>query len=341
MAAGVGKTYRALQEIRDRRKDGLDALVGILETHGRLETIAAAEGLPLFPRLNLEYKGVQLGELDVQGLIERKPELVLVDELAHTNAPGSPRPKRFMDVQALLEAGLDVISTLNIQHLESLNDDVARRTGIRVRERVPDQVVLEADEVVIVDISPQALRERLRAGKIYAKDKVDQAMTGFFKLENLALLREIALRHTADVVEEEPAHPEELLGRGVKEQIAVAVRSEARETRLIRRGARVAQRLSANLNVVHIKERRYSSEQLGALNELEVLARSFGAAFHVIEGQDIATSLIGFLRRERITQVVVGESHRSRFQEILKGSVIHEVMRRTSSIDFYVIADED
>ena len=341
MAAGVGKTYRALQDIRDRRKDGTDALIGILETHGRRETVAAADGLPVFPRLKIDYKGVQLGELDVQGLIARKPELVLIDELAHTNVPGALRPKRFMDVEALLNAGINVISTLNIQHLESLNDDVARLTKVRVRERVPDRIVLEANEVVIVDISPEALRERLKEGKIYASDKVDQALTSFFKLENLALLREIALRHTADVVEEEPLHPEEMFGRGVKEHIAVAVRAEKRDARLIRRGARVAQRLSADLDVVHIKQTPYSSLQLAALNELEVLAVEFGASFQVIEGQNIAESLISFLKREGITQTVVGESHRTRFQEIIKGSVIHEVMRHTKGIDFYVIADSD
>jgi two-component system, OmpR family, sensor histidine kinase KdpD len=166
MAAGAGKTFRALQEIRDQRKDGVDALIGLLETHARAETIAAADGLPIFQRLDIEYKGVTFGEVNVNGLLERKPELVMVDELAHTNAPGSKNPKRFQDVEDLLNAGINVVSTLNVQHLESLNDDVVRLTGVRVR--VPDRVLLDADEVVIVDISPEALRERLRAGEIYA-----------------------------------------------------------------------------------------------------------------------------------------------------------------------------
>ncbi len=341
MAAGVGKTYRALQEIRDQRKDGVDALIGLLETHARAETIAAADGLPLFPRLEIEYKGVTFGEVDVDGLLERKPELVMVDELAHTNAPGSKNPKRFQDVEDLLSAGINVVSTLNVQHLESLNDDVVRLTGVRVRERVPDRVLLDADEVVIVDISPEALRERLRAGKIYARDKVDQALTSFFKLENLSTLREMALRHTADVVEDEPRRPEEILGRGIKEHIAVAVRAEARDARLIRRGGRMAQRLSANLNVVHVKERPYSSDELEVLNALESLTREFNATWHVIEGRDIASSLVSFIRREDVTQIVLGETHRSRLTEIVKGSVVHEVMRRTHGVDVYVIADED
>jgi two-component system, OmpR family, sensor histidine kinase KdpD len=341
MAAGVGKTYRALQEIRDQRKEGVDALVGLLETHGRTETVAAADGLPLFPPLQIEYKGVKLKELDVDGLLERKPQLVMVDELAHTNAPGSKNPKRFQDVEQLISAGINVVSTLNVQHLESLNDDVARLTGVRVRERVPDRVVLNADEVVIVDISPEALRERLRAGRIYARDKVDQALNSFFKLENLSTLREMALRHTADVVEDEPGRPEEMLGRGIKERLAVAVKAQAGDARLIRRGARVAQRLSANLDVVHIKEHPYSHEELEVLNELESLAQEFGASWHVIEGRDIASSLVSFIRREDVTQVVLGETHRSRLTEILKGSVVHELMRRTHGVDVYVIADED
>lgn len=341
MAAGVGKTVRALADIRDQRREGVDALVGFLETHGRKETQAAATELPLFPRLEVEYKGVRLGELDAPGLIERKPELVMVDELAHTNAPGSRNPKRYMDVEELLQAGINVVSTLNVQHLESLNDEVARLTGVRVRERVPDRVVLEADEVVIVDISPEALRDRLQAGKVYNPDKVEQALSSFFKLENLANLREITLRHTADVVEEEPHHPEEVLGRGIKERIAVAVRAEAREARLIRRGARMAQRLAADLSVLHVKPRPYTDKELEVLNELEALAHEFGADWHILESHSVTLSLVSFVRREHITQIIVGESHRSRWREIVFGSVVHEVMRRTTGVDVYVIADND
>ena len=166
MAAGVGKTMRALGEIRDLRNDGMDAIIGLLETHGRKDTVAAALELPAFPLLELPYKGVTLRELDVQGILERRPDWVMVDELAHSNAPGSANPKRFMDIEALLSAGINVVSTLNVQHLESLNDEVARLTGVRVRERVPDRVVLDADEIVIVDITPESLRGRLSAGKI-------------------------------------------------------------------------------------------------------------------------------------------------------------------------------
>jgi two-component system sensor histidine kinase KdpD len=340
MAAGVGKTVRALGEIRDLRKDGVDAIIGLLETHGRKDTVAAAQDLPTFSLLEIPYKGVTLKELDVDGIVHRRPEWVMVDELAHTNAPGSKNPKRYMDVEALLEAGINVVSTLNVQHLESLNDEIARLTGVRVRERVPDRIVLDADEVVIVDITPESLRDRLSAGKIYARDKVDQALQSFFTPENLAVLREIALRHTADVVEEEPVNAEEILGRGIKERIIVAVRSAGRDARLIRRGARIAQRLKGDLIVVNVKNRVYVDAELEALNDLEGLARDFGAAWHVLQGTHIASSLVSFLRAQDATQLILGESHRSRWQEIVGGSVVLEVLRRTSGIDVYVIADE-
>jgi two-component system, OmpR family, sensor histidine kinase KdpD len=340
MAAGVGKTMRALAEIRDLRLAGTDAIIGILETHNRQDTVKAAQELPIFPRRTHHYKGTVLSDLDVSGILERRPEWVLVDELAHSNIPESLHPKRFMDVEDLLDGGINVISTLNIQHLESLNDEVARLTKIRVRERVPDKVVLEADEVVIVDITPEALRERLLAGKIYAPDKIEQSLNSFFTAENLAVLRELALRRTADVVEEEPLHPTETLGRGVKERIVVAVRAEAHDARLIRRGARVVQRFKGDLLVVHIKNKSHTPEQFAVLNEHETLAREFGASFTVLSGQDIAAGLVEFLRAEHATQIILGESHRSRWREVLSGSVILEILRRSSGIDVYIIADE-
>lgn len=341
MAAGVGKTMRALNEIRDLRQDGLDAIIGLLETHKRKDTVAAAENLPIFPRLEVSYKGTVLTELNVAGILERRPEWVMVDELAHSNVPNSKHPKRFMDVEELLEQGINVISTLNIQHLESLNDEVARLTGVRVRERVPDNVVLKADEVVIVDISPEALRERLGAGKIYAQDKITQALNGFFTAENLATLRELALRRTADVVEEEPLRPNDMLGRGVKERIVVAVRAQNHDARLIRRGSRIVQRLKGDLLVVHVKSTAYNQAEFDTLNELEALAREFRATWTVLSGTDIASSLVQFLRAEHATQIIMGESHRPRWREIIAGSVVLEILRRSSGIDVYIIADDD
>ncbi len=338
MAAGVGKTVRALGEIRDLRANGVDAIIGLLETHNRKDTVAAAQDLPMFPRLELPYKGTTLTELDVAGILERRPEWVMVDELAHSNAPTSKHPKRYLDVEELLEHGLNVISTLNIQHLESLNDEVARLTSVRVRERLPDKVVLEADEVVIVDISPEELRERLEAGKIYAPEKIEQSLSSFFTSENLAVLRELALRRTADVVEEELFS--EALGHGVKERIVVAVRAERHDARLIRRGARVVQRLKGDLLVVHVKNRSYQPKEFEILGELEGLAREFAASWTVLDGTDTASSLVAFLQAEHATQVILGESHRPRWKEIVSGSVVLEILRRSSGIDVYIIADD-
>ncbi len=341
MAAGVGKTVRALLEIRDLRTDGIDAIVGLLETHGRKDTILAAQDLPLFGLLEIAYKGVTLKELDVAGILERRPEWVMVDELAHTNAPSSQNPKRYMDVEKILENGINVISTLNVQHLESLNDEVARLTGVRVRERVPDKVALEADEVVIVDISPESLRERLSAGKIYAPNKVDQALKSFFTNENLSVLRELALRHTADVTEEEKANEGEMLYRGIKERIVVAVDCNDRDARLIRRGARMTRRLKGDLLVVHVKTRSYNPAQLEFLNQLEKLALEFGASWTVREETSVVSGLVAFAQSEDITHLIVGQSHTTRLQDFINGSVILEFIRRTQGIDVSVIADDE
>lgn len=338
-APGAGKTYRALQELRERAAAGEDVVVGYLEAHGRADVKALAEGIVQFPRRIVEAGGRELRELDLDGLIARKPSVVLVDELAHTNAPGSRHKKRFVDVDELLNAGINVVSTLNIQHLESLNDLVSRMTGVRVKERVPDRVVLEADEVVLVDVSPAQLQERLRAGKIYAPDRVEQALSSFFTEENLTALRELALRQVADAVEETPA-PEETTGRGLRERIAVAVEADPNAARLVRRGARVAQRLKGELLVATVQRGPLDSEGQRALDGLETLTRSLDGEFFRLESRDVVGSLISFIRQQDVTQIVLGESHRSRLTEFVRGSVIHELMRRTHDVDVYVIADD-
>lgn len=338
-APGAGKTYRALQELRERASGGEDVVVGYLEAHGRADVKALAEGLEQFPRRVVTTNdGRALRELDLEGLIARKPTAVLVDELAHTNAPGSKHKKRFVDVDELLNAGISVLSTLNIQHLESLNDLVSRMTGVRVKERVPDRVVLEADEVVLVDVSPEQLQERLRAGKIYAPDRVEQALSSFFTEENLTALRELALRQVADAVEETPP-PEEATGRGLRERIAVAVEADPNAARLIRRGARVAQRLKGELLVVTVQRGLLGPDGQSALDGLEALTLSLDGEFFRLEDRDVVGSLISFVRQQDVTQVVLGESHRSRVTEFLRGSIIHEVLRRTHDVDVYVIAD--
>jgi two-component system, OmpR family, sensor histidine kinase KdpD len=304
MSAGVGKTYRALQEIRERCEEGLDALVGLLETHGREETIKVSQDLEIFPRKTVSYKGVELSEMDLEGLLQRKAQLVLVDELAHTNVPGSKNKKRYDDVEELLSAGINVISTMNVQHLESVNDLVERLTGVRVKERVPDWVLREADEVILVDVTPEVLRERLKGGKIYSKDKIEQSLSNFFTLENLTVLRELALRQVADVVEE--SHLTEPVG--VKERIAVAITATPNATRLIRRGAHLAHRLDGELYVVHVRNRPVTREQERFLDSCRLITESLDGQFFQLEGKDIIQTLATFMKEQRVSQIIVGES---------------------------------
>ncbi|WP_407570321.1 universal stress protein [Deinococcus altitudinis] len=340
MAAGVGKTTRALNDLRDHLESGEDVLIGLLETHGRAGTIAAAAGLPVWPRQTVERGGVSLGELDVAGLLERRPALILIDELAHTNIPGSAsalagREKRWQDVEVLLAAGLDVVSTVNVQHLESLNDTVTRLTGIRVRERLPDHVLEAADELVLVDVTPTDLRARLQAGKIYSLDKVDQSLSNFFTSENLTALRELAMRQIANVVEEEA--PSGL--PGVKERVMVAVAAEEMAARLIRRGGRLAERLNAELLVVSVRPAQLSSGASRFLDTYRALSTALGGTFTMLDPQGgVARALVKHAREQHVTQIVVGESSRSRLEEFLRGNIIAFLLRETRNVDVYVIS---
>ncbi|TSA87786.1 sensor histidine kinase KdpD [Deinococcus detaillensis] len=335
MAAGVGKTYRALSELRERVAKGEDALIGIVETHGRPETIRAAEGLPLFPRRVILYGGTELTELDVPGLLARRPEVVLVDELAHTNAPGSERQKRWQDVEVLLAAGITVLSTVNVQHLESLNDTVARLTGVRVRERIPDAVLSEATELVLVDLTPHDLRARMKAGHVYGPEKVDQALGNFFTSPNLMALREIALRQVASVVEQ--AAPTG--SPGVHEIVVVAIAAEESAGRLIRRGGQLAARLHGALHVVTIRGPRVTSDQSRLLDAYRTLTVALGGQFEVLDGESgVAAALIGYVGRSRATQVVMGETSRSRWAELWRGDLIKQVLRSTRDVDVHIIS---
>lgn len=333
-AAGVGKTYRALQELRERLEAGEDALIGLLETHGRKETEHLSEGLPIFARRQVEYRGVVLSEFDVFGLLERRPSVVLIDELAHTNVPGAEHVKRYEDVDMLLGAGIDVISTMNVQHLESAYDLVARLTGVRVRERVPDWVLRDADEVILVDVTPEVLRERLRHGKIYAADKVERALGNFFTADNLVVLRELALRQVADTVEPEFRHG------GVVERIAVAITAHPESARLIRRGARMAQRLGGDWFVVHVRGKKVSREEERHLDACRIITEGLEGAFVGLGGTHFGAALVSFIARERITQVILGASRRSPWQTLLRPSVTHYVLREAQGVDIYIIADE-
>ena len=340
MAAGVGKTTRALNDLRDHLEAGEDALIGLLETHGRAGTITAAAGLPVWPRQEVERGGTTLGELDVAGLLERRPALVLIDELAHTNLLGSAsamsgREKRWQDVEALLAAGIDVISTVNVQHLESLNDTVTRLTGIRVRERLPDHVLESADELVLVDVTPTDLRARLQAGKIYSPDKIDQSLSNFFTTQNLTALRELALRQIANVVEEEA--PTGL--PGVRERVMVAIAAEEMAARLIRRGGRLAERLDAELLVVSVRPAQMSSGAARFLDIYRALSTALGGSFTMLDDQGgVARTLVACAREQHVTQIVVGESSRSRLEEFLRGNIIAFLLRETRNVDVYVIS---
>ncbi len=339
MAAGVGKTTRALSELRDRLERGEDALIGVLETHGRAFTQAAAEGLPVFPRLEVVRGGVTLGELDVAGLTTRRPDVVLVDELAHSNAPGSAREKRWMDVEALLDAGVNVLSTVNVQHLESLHDTVARLTGVRVRERIPDAVLRGADELVLVDLTPADLRERVRSGAVYGAERAEHALTNFFTLPNLTALRELALRQVAHVVEQGAAGL--AAGLGVQERVVVAVAAEETGARLIRRGGQLAQRLHADLQVVTVRSERISAERARLLDTFRAVTVALGGEFIVLDpAGGVAATLIRHVQAAQATQVVLGESSRSRWEEFLRGDIIRAVLRQTRNVDVYVITRE-
>jgi two-component system sensor histidine kinase KdpD len=297
MAAGVGKTYRMLQEARAADRD---VVVGLLETHGRVETAAQAEGLEAVPRRRLLYRGTAVEEMDLPGILLRAPELCLIDELAHTNVPGVEHAKRYEDVEDVLAAGIDVFSTLNIQHLDSLNDQLAELSGVRVRETVPDKALQRADEVVLVDVTPEALLERLREGKVYPAPRIDAALNGFFRIENLTALRESALRQVAEeVVSSTTART------SVGERLMALVEPRPSAQRLIRRAWRSAQRLGAELDVVWVRPPGHGDEGLAPVRQLVSV---LGAHLIVRESDDIVGTVAEEIRERGTTYVLVGES---------------------------------
>ena len=335
MAAGVGKTYRALGSLREHLEVGENALIGVLEPHGRQETMQAADGLPMFPRREIQHGNVTLSELDVDGLIQRRPFIVLIDELAHTNAPGSPNEKRWQDVEALRDAGIHVLSTMNVQHLESLNDTVARLTGVRVRERVPDHVLHDADELVLIDLPPEDLRARLRAGKIYSADKIEQSLGIFFTVPNMTALREIALRHVAQAVEMDMPDGQP----AAHEVVVVAIAAEGTAARLIRRGGQLAERLRGELHVVTVRPARLTPEASRMLDTCREITEALGGEFRVLDNLGtVGATLVAYARAVHATQIVMGETSRSRWAELLRGDIIKYVLRGTQGMDVHVIS---
>lgn len=348
MAPGVGKTYRMLEEGHRLRQEGIDVVVGLLETHNRQETAQRAEGLEIVPRQQNNCSGVVLSEMDTGAILARQPQLVLIDELAHTNVPGSQREKRYQDVELVLAAGIDVYSTVNIQHLESLNDLVARITGVVVRERIPDRLLEEADQVVVIDVTPETLEDRLKDGKIYAPEKVDQSLQNFFQRRNLIALRELALREVADNIEEEAL---EQASNGTKadapfcsihERVLVCVSTYPNAIQLIRRGARIASYMHAPFYCLFVDDpdRFLTKIESLHLETCERLCKEFGGAFIRVKNHDKAKAIAAVAQNYYITQIVIGESQRSRWQLMLRGSLTHKLLRSLKHIDVHIIATD-
>jgi two-component system sensor histidine kinase KdpD len=344
-APGVGKTYEMLQSAQATRRDGVDVVIGIVETHGRPETEALLQGLEVVPRREVDYKGHRLTEMDLDAILKRRPRLVLVDELAHTNAPGSRHPKRYLDVEELIAAGIDVFTTLNIQHVESLNDIVARITRIRVRETVPNRILDLADDIEIVDLSPEDLLKRLREGKVYVPHQAERAIRHYFSPGNLTALRELALRQTAQRVDEQLlSHMQAHAIPGpwaAGDRVLVCV-SEAPETAsLIRYARRLADRLKVPWTAIYVetaRTHRLSDLERDRIADHLRLAESLGASSVTIPGRNIADEIVAYATANNITQIVIGKSRRSRWFEMIHGSVVHELVRKTGAISVQVIS---
>ena len=349
-APGVGKTYAMLQAAQAKRRETVDVVIGIVETHGRTETIQLVEELEELPRRSCDYKGRRLDEMDLDAVLARRPSLVLVDELAHTNAPESRHPKRYLDVEELLAAGIDVYTTLNIQHVESLNSVIAQITRIRVRETVPDSILDRADDIEAIDIAPEDLIQRLREGKVYLPKQAERALKNFFQPGNLTALRELTLRRTAQRVDEQLlTHMQAHAIRGpwaAGERILVCVSEDPRSAALVRYAKRIADRLHASWTALHIETGRslqMSEAERDRIAETMRLAERLGADPITIPGggRRIADDVIGYARANNLTQIVVGKTRRSLWFELMNGSVVHDLVRRAGNIGVHVIAGDE
>src|SRR6267378_3639365 len=348
-APGVGKTYEMLQEAHALRARGLDVVAGLVETYGRPDTQAQVKDLEVIPRRLVEYRGATLEEMDVDAIITRKPQVVVVDELAHTNVPGSRHEKRYQDVLELLDSGIHVMTAVNIQHLETLNDAVAKVTGVRVRETVPDTFLDRADEVINVDVTVEELRTRLRQGKVYKPEKVEQALSNFFRKGNLSTLRELALRAVADEVGEKAASyraREGLEPALIPERVMVCMSSNALAPRVLRTGARIAGRLGARWYAVYVeasaeKPDRIASGDSDALRQNIQLAESLGATVVRVKAERPADGLVAFAQREGITHVIFGQSARSRWELLWRGSTISRFLNSVRDAAVQIVPFHD
>jgi two-component system, OmpR family, sensor histidine kinase KdpD len=347
-AAGVGKTCAMLDEGWRRFNRGTDVVVGFVETHGRAFTAEMIRDLEVVPRKVIEYRGARFEEMDTDAVIARKPEVALIDELAHTNVPGSgPHEKRWEDILEILDAGISVISTVNVQHLESIADAVEHMTGTKVRERVPDWVVRKADQTELIDSSPEQLRRRLAHGNVYPPEKIQGALTNFFRTDNLSALRELALRFVADETDESLV--ERLRGRHAEdvwettERILVGVDATPGTGAVVRRAARLAARVRGDLEVLHVISSESSPSHGDGIDHLRQLTEDVGGSWSEVKADEPAKAIVGFAVDHQITQIVLGASRRSRWEELMSGSIVAKVIRLASTrdVDVHVIARRD
>jgi two-component system sensor histidine kinase KdpD len=344
-APGVGKTYRMIRDAHQFRAQGLDVVVALVETYGRKDTEAQLTDLEIVPKRHIDYRGVVLDEMDLDAVLARKPQVAVVDELAHTNVPGSRHEKRYQDVLELVDRGINVMTAVNIQHLETLNDAVSRVTGVRVRETVPDTFLDRADEVINVDVTIEELRERLKQGKIYRPEKVEQALANFFRKGNLSTLRELALRAVADEVGEKAASyraREGLEPAIIPERVMACMSSNEDAPRVLRTAARIAGRLGARWYAVYVETPRERPDRIAARSRDAIaqnitLAESLGATVVRVHADRAADGLIEFARREGITHVIFGQSQRSRLEVALKGSVIDRFLREVPDAAMQIV----
>jgi two-component system sensor histidine kinase KdpD len=339
---GVGKTYTMLNEAHRRRSYGEDVVVGFVETHGRKATQAMVEGLEVIPRRRIEYRGVVIEELDVEGVRRRHPAVCLVDELAHTNPPGSEREKRYEDVELILDAGINVVTTLNIQHIESLNDRIEALTGVRVRETIPDRVVDDADEIILIDLTPEGARARMEHGHIYPPAQAAAALQNFFKPQNLAALRELALRRTAQEVDEQlDEYMRESAKQrvDVEEHVLVFIDPSPFSRTLIRRGWRIAQGLRADLLVAYLRREMSDHEQAELARSLE-LAEDLNARLCPLDGEHAAAALEGFMAATGVNHLVLKHHRRSGLARLLKRSLADQLMLSLPALDVHLVTGQ-
>jgi len=339
-AAGVGKTYAMLEAAHQRKAEGIDVVVGYVETHQRVETEVMLKGLEVIPPKAILYKNIQLLEMDIDKILERKPRLVLVDELAHTNVPGSRHMKRYQDVEELLSAGINVYSTLNIQHLESLNDVVAQITGTKVHETIPDRVIDEVTDIELIDLPTGELLNRLKEGKVYIPEQAERAIENFFRQGNLTALRELTMRRAAERVDDQML---DYMGKRLipgpwpaGERLLVCISPGAISERLIRTARRLADELKAEWYAIFVetpRQARMSVEERDRVDRMLRLAEELGAKSITIPGSSVAETVTDYARNQNITKIIIGKSRRSKWSELLRGSVADQLIRRSGPID--------